>query len=126
MSHDNHPSGGRSTSGGTSQPVLLGLDAMYLFDMELHFVRGEFQIHRKIMAPNSTQFRFLDMASLLKKVKLSDSDLVPVGSLPPPEESFKELVNAGKTNCVIDLDTSFSGVLPLVTRPHIVNLGTSN
>jgi len=105
-----------------NQPNLLGLDAMFLFDMELHFVKGEFQIGHKI-TPRS-MFRFLDMVSMLKNLNLSHSDLVPINTLPPPEVSYKVLVDAAKTNCVIDVGTSFSCVLPLV-RPSFINLGTS-
>ena len=84
-----------------SQPSLLGLDAMYLSNMELDFLKREFVIAH--MPLKDFQFKFLDMTSLLSRFKISSSDLVPIESLPPPQESYKELVNSGNSNLVVDL-----------------------
>jgi hypothetical protein len=109
------------------QPSLLGLDAMFLFDMELHIVKGQFSIAPKAIAPMDSPFHFLEMGSILKKLGIPPSDLVPVETLPPPDVSYKQLVSAGKSNCVIDLGTSFASTT--VARPRtvqIIDLGCSN
>jgi hypothetical protein len=109
------------------QPNLLGLDSMFLFDMELQILKGEFTIARKPLAPKDTQFQFLDMGYILKKLGLSVSDLVAVETLPPPDESYKLLLNTGKSNCVVDLGTTFgSTTVAALPKTHITDLGCSN
>jgi len=107
------------------QPSLLGLDAMYLFDMELYIVKGEFAIARKALSPMETSFKFINMGAFLNKLGIHASDLVPVQSLPPPDESFKQLVNAGKANYVLDLGTSFATTVVPTKTVQIANLGCS-
>jgi hypothetical protein len=108
------------------QQNLLGLDAMFLLDMELHIVKGEFSIVPKPLSPKETQFQFIDIPGYLKKLNLTSTDLIPVEDLPPIKEVYLELVNAGKTGFVIDLGATFSStIIPITSlEPKIINLGT--
>jgi len=109
------------------QLSLLGLDAMFMFDMELFIMKGEFSVARKALSARDVQFQFLDMGAILKKLGIPYSELVPVESLPPPDESYKELVHTGKSNCVLDLGTTFGSTTILFPRvSDIVDLGCSH
>lgn len=87
------------------QPNCLGLDSMFLLDMELHILKGEIYNCTETSHTKDALFRFFDIAGILRKFGLPDSDLVPVEDLPPPEESHKLLPNTRKSNYVVDLGT---------------------
>jgi hypothetical protein len=60
----------------------------------------------------------------MQREGLSEDDLVPIASLPPPREAYKAMVDAGKTNNVVDLGTSCFSVVHTKPNP-IIDLGTT-
>ena len=110
-----------------NQPNLLGLDAMLLFDMQISPLQEQFTmlanpVDKKIIKP---KFRWLDFDALLGRLKVTHSDLVPVGRLLTPDESYLALVREGKSNFVIDLGTSYLTPWVQPKRQHIFDLGVS-
>jgi len=87
------------------QPFLFGLDAMHLFKMNIDFFHQSFTIGSP-SANDISGMKVFDFMKLLEKAKVGMDDLVPLSSLPPPEISFKALLDTGKTNMVVDLGFS--------------------
>ena len=79
-------------------------------------------VGKKIMKP---KFRWLDFDALLERLKVTHSDLVPVGQLPTPDESYVALVREGKSHFVIDLGTSYLTPWVQPKRQHIFDFGVS-
>ena len=71
-------------------------------------------------------FRWLHFDTILHKLRITVNDLVPIADLPPPEESYRVLEDAGKAHFVFDLGTAFLNPwrLPKDGRAYIVDLGT--
>jgi len=87
---------------------VLGLDAMVIYDMDLCIGKGEFSILRKPLTIYETPFEHLKIGHIIKKLGISCSGLVPIEDLPPPEESYRRLIDNGKGMYVVDLGTSFA------------------
>ena len=92
-----------------NQPNSLGLDAMLLYDMQVSPLLKQFTMRADPvdMELIDLDFRWLDFDALLTQLNITHADLVPVHTLPTPDESYKALVQQGKANSVIDLGTSY-------------------
>jgi len=89
-----------------SQPFLLGLDVMFLFDMHIFIIKQEYSITKDINYQIPPSFHSLNFSSIMKSLKLTNDDLITVTDLPTPEQAYSELLNAGKSNFVFDLGIS--------------------
>jgi len=105
--------------GPLDQPNLFGLDAMFLFSMSLIIPQLKFKM--EITTIKNPPFYFLDMSEILKNLNINVEDLEPIDNLPPPFEAYKEQVNLGTQNSVIDLGCAF-GFYPFWNVDTIINL----
>jgi len=103
-----------------NQPYLLGLDAICKFGMDINVRDLSFRIENPL-PKISYGFNFINFFELMKKLKLSNNDLIEVDQLPPIDESVKQLQSLGQSNLVIDLGTSFTTVHQ--TTPSFIDLG---
>eukprot|EP01124_Arcella_intermedia_P010487 TRINITY_DN16995_c0_g1_i2.p1 TRINITY_DN16995_c0_g1~~TRINITY_DN16995_c0_g1_i2.p1 ORF type:complete len:213 (-),score=26.82 TRINITY_DN16995_c0_g1_i2:86-724(-) len=107
------------------QPALLGLDVMYLLSMSLNIPRGKFQIAG---CPASRGlFRFIDVDAFLQGEGIDEEQLVPVEGLPPPDQSYQQLVRMGKGHVAFNLGMYFGDTEKIHngTVHKILDLGTS-
>lgn len=107
---------------GPDQQALLGLDVMWSLNLNLFTTDLTYEITPT--ASPRVGFRFLDFSGLMQREGLTENDLVPVASLPPPKEAYKAMVDAGKTSSVVDLGTSCFSVVHTKPNP-IIDLGTT-
>lgn len=109
-----------------NQPNLLGLDAIVLFDMDMHPASKKYSIAQQPLDRSVIPYRWLHFENILKQLQITNKDLVPLQRLPPPDDSYKVLISAGKSHYVLDLGTAFSN---LWVRPEavpiVVDLGWS-
>lgn len=105
-----------------AQCALLGLDVMWSLNMVLFTTDLAFEITPTPVPRRG--FRFLNYAALMATEGITESELVPVASLPPPREAYRAMVAAGRTNNVVDLSYSCFSV-PQLPHKSLVNLGTS-
>lgn len=107
---------------------VLGLDAMFVFGVEVNMLALQFSIaEAPLPIPMvAAKFRWLHWDAILHSRHLTLADLVPIADLPPPADSFRELVNVGKPNLIINLGTARpSGTLPRCAWTSMIDLGTS-
>ena len=91
---------------GRNNPRLLGLDAMFRYDMNLKFAQGEFSIRATTLLDHNCQFNFLKFEELLQKVGLTLADLKPIDELPYIKESYKFMLKT--KDFIIDCGTTFA------------------
>jgi hypothetical protein len=90
------------------QHPLLGLDAMWMFDMNIFTKKLQYDITSEpYLSTFEPRFRFIDLDYFFKTYSIDKCDLVPLQLLPPPQEAFKKLVDNGKINNVVDLGLTF-------------------
>ena len=126
------------------QPNLLGLDALVLFDMDLHPARLEYSIRlargraraaaahehniifeSDLVDPPAIPYRWLHFEKMLQQRHITNKDLVPLQLLPPPDESHRMLVSTGKSHFVLDLGSASSTWVRVAQGDAIIDLGWS-
>jgi hypothetical protein len=100
-------------------PVLLGLDVMSRFNMELFVKNKEYFVPSESTTPN--EFQHIDFPSLMHKFELKANDLMPIEKLPEPEIAYKEMVKLGKLTIHMEDSLSYLNV----PQVPIFDLGTS-
>eukprot|EP01039_Chlorochromonas_danica_P001822 gene1822-1991_t len=83
------------------QPMLFGLDAMILFGMTTDLPNQTYHAYLKNVATPS-----MKLHKFLKDLCLTEADLVPLSTLPPPREAFKMALEKGHSRRVVDLGSS--------------------
>ncbi len=126
-----------------SQPLLLGLDAMHAFDMELSITKRKFSIAGQDVPPPVTSFRLLEKpnssASLESRkmswyrsrcVRITNYIVSADGltqTLPPIGDAWIEASKSGKACLAIDLGVSFTSTIigPPPRAGIILDLGVA-
>jgi len=108
-----------------NQPVLLGVDAMHAFGMDLLLSKLQFSSNRS-PAP-SVAFNHLDYNVLLHQNGITEEQLSSLDTLPLPAVSAQRmLADTGSAHSVLDLGTTFSFIHHRPSKPpSFVDLGFS-
>jgi len=108
-----------------NQPTLLGLDVMVKLAMIIDIAHMTYEIADRIVPASESTFNFIDFAHILSKLKLVENDLVPVQTLPAPNEAYKQIVATGSSNFVLDLGSTLGFCVCVENSPKIVVLGNT-
>jgi hypothetical protein len=103
---------------------LLGLDVMSKLSMKLNIEDLTYQISKSPKI-SSVWFQTLDFDKIIQQSKIKRSELKPVDSLPNPQIAYQQLLNNGDAKSVINLGTTFSGVILPKKNRIPIDLGTS-
>lgn len=85
------------------QPCLLGLDIQMKFNLAINAPMLTYSFNT---TPAVAPFKHLVMARFKEANSLGDDDLQAVELLISPEVALQELIDAGKTNLIVDLGTT--------------------